>query len=130
MAGERAATTRMRERGQICCICGIPLAPPHPWRERRCPKCDRTQRVYLHSHQVRQFWVVQYLEADLRTPIGRMFHYAELERVRAILTRGSADAAAREEFESGIHKWGIGACFLALTLGQYEKLRESKGKLG
>lgn len=122
MGSERASTTRMRERGQICCICLIPLAPPHPWRERRCLKCDHPRRVYLHALQ-RTGWVVQFLEEDLKTPVGKMFTYANLDGVRELLTRGNADAEAREEFESGIRRWGIGACFLTLTAEQYKRLK-------
>jgi hypothetical protein len=47
--------------------------------------------VYLHTHCVKQFWVVQYLEADLKTPLGRMFHYTDLNFVRDILARKIAD---------------------------------------
>jgi hypothetical protein len=67
--------------------------------------------VYLHTHCVKQFWVVQYLEADLKTPLGRMFHYTDLNFIRDIHTRAKAEAEAREQFESGI-RWGIGcSCF-------------------
>jgi hypothetical protein len=52
-----------------------------------------------------------------------MYQYSSLDRVRDILRRANADAEAREEFESGIRKWGIGACFLNLTEEQYRKLK-------
>jgi hypothetical protein len=39
------------------------------------------------------------------------------------LTRANAGDTAREEFESGIRKWGIGACFLNITEEQYRKLK-------
>jgi hypothetical protein len=81
-------------------------------------------RIYLHALQVKDWWRVGYLDADLKTSVGRVFHYSNLDRVRDILARANADAAVREEFESGIRKWGIGACFLTLTEGQYKKLKE------
>jgi hypothetical protein len=125
MSSERASTTRMRERGQICCICLLPLAPPHPWRERRCPKCDHPHRVYLHaSHN--HVWRVQFLEEDLRTGVGRMFTYSDLDSVRELLIRGNADTEAREEFENGIQRWNIGACYLTLTPEQYKKLKTKR----
>jgi hypothetical protein len=83
-------------------------------------------RIYLHALQVKDWWRVQYLEADLRTSVGRMYQYPRLDRVRDILTRANADGAANEEFESGIRKWGIGACFLTLTPEQYKKLKASR----
>jgi hypothetical protein len=66
---------------------------------------------------------VQYLEPDLRTSIGRMYHYYSLGRVHDILDRAGADVATREEFDSGIRRWDIGACFLNLTDAQYVKLK-------
>jgi hypothetical protein len=80
-------------------------------------------RIYLHSIQRGEFWRVGYLDANLKTSVGRVFHYPGLDRVRDILTRANADDAAREEFESGIRKWGIGACFLNLTDEQYRRLK-------
>jgi hypothetical protein len=85
--------------------------------------------VYLHTHCVKQFWVVQYLEADLKTPLGRMFHYTNLNFVRDILRRLHLDVEAWEQFESGIRRWGIGSCYLKLTPEQYKKLRESRTAL-
>lgn len=83
-------------------------------------------RVYLHSSRYKNLWVVQYLEEDLRTPvIRRMFHYSDIERVRAILRRANADEAAFKEFESGVRQWGIGATFISLTPSQYAKLKSS-----
>jgi hypothetical protein len=75
---------------------------------------------------VKQFWFVQYLEADLKTPLGRMFHYTDLNFVRDILTRVHADAEAWDQFESGIRRWGIGSCFITLTPEQSKKLKASR----
>ena len=60
---------RMREQGQICCLCRLPLAPPHPMAERLCAKCSAPHRVYLHASNYSNFWFVQLLEEDLRTSI-------------------------------------------------------------
>jgi hypothetical protein len=86
--------------------------------------------VYLHTHCVKQFWVVQYLEADLKTPLGRMYRYTDLNFVRDILTRVHTDVEAWEKFESGIRRWGIGACFITLTPEQYKKLKASRNPSG
>jgi len=83
-------------------------------------------RVYLHASEYKTLWNVQYLEADLRTPVRRGHAtYTSLDRVREILDRANASAEAREEFESGLRNWGIGACFLDLTPEQYAKLKKS-----
>jgi hypothetical protein len=114
----------MRQRGQICCICLIPLAPPHPSSERRCLRCDHPHRVFLHaSHN--GVWRVHFLEEDLQTAIGRMFTYVHLDEVRYLLTRGNATAEDREEFETSIRQWNIGGCYLTLTPEQYKKLKRS-----
>jgi hypothetical protein len=55
-----------------------------------------------------------------------MFHYADLDQVRDILQRANSDSEAREKFESGIRRWGIGACFITLTPEQYKKLKDSR----
>ena len=127
MSKERASITRMRNRGQICSICLIPLVPPHPYRERRCAKCDHPHRVFLHaSHN--GFWRVHFLEEDLRTSVGRMFSYTDLDDVRKLLMRGNITKENREEFERGISAWSIGGCYLTLTPEQYRKLKASASK--
>jgi hypothetical protein len=55
-----------------------------------------------------------------------MFTYTDLDSVRGLLTRGNATAEAREEFESGIRRWGIGGCFITLTPEQYKRLKLSR----
>jgi hypothetical protein len=55
-----------------------------------------------------------------------MFHYIDLDRVRELLNRGNVEAEERENFESGIRRWGIGACFITLTPEQYKKLKDSR----
>src|ERR1700743_918741 len=47
MLNERTLATRIREQGQICCLCRLPLALPHPMAERFCAKCSAPHRVYL-----------------------------------------------------------------------------------
>jgi hypothetical protein len=123
MGSERASTVRMREQGRICWSCKIPLAPPHPYKERLCHRCEKPHRVYIHTTRYKELWVVQYLEEDLKTPLGRMYHYPSLDTVRTILSRAGVDPQTREEFESGVRRWAIGACFLNLTGEQYQKLK-------
>jgi hypothetical protein len=50
-------------------------------------------RIYLHCIERGEFWLVRYLEADLKTSVGRIYHYPCLDRVRELLTRANADAA-------------------------------------
>lgn len=81
-------------------------------------------RVYIHASKYREFWVTQYLEEDLRTPVGRFYHYESLDKVRKILDRAHAPAQERDEFEMGVRRWGIGACFIQLTDEQYANLKK------
>jgi hypothetical protein len=83
-------------------------------------------RMYIHAHHYADHWTVQYLEADLKTPVGRMYNYSRIDLVRELLR--SADCAPDQwaKFEEGLRCWGIGACYLDLTSEQYKKLKGDK----
>ena len=36
-------------------------------------------RVYIHASHYCDRWFVQYLEQDLKTPIGRMYRYSRID---------------------------------------------------
>jgi hypothetical protein len=75
-------------------------------------------------HQYGDHWIVQYLEADLKTSVGRMYRYPSLDSVRDILDRTNASAEARAKFDAGLEQWGIGACYLDLIDEQYARLKK------
>ena len=80
-------------------------------------------RVYIHASQYKDRWVVQYLEADLRTSVGRMSRYSRIDQVREILKRADCATDQWSKFEEGLRCWSIGACYLDLTSEQYKKLK-------
>jgi hypothetical protein len=123
MVNEGALAKRTREQGQVCCLCRIPLAPPHPMRERYCLKCGQPHRVYFHASHYGDLWYVQFLEEDLRTSFCGHLTYTTLDEVRALLQRLKTEERELERFECGLRPWGIGACFVILTPKQYVALK-------
>jgi hypothetical protein len=108
MLNEGILAKRMREQGQICCLCRIPLAPPHPMKERFCVKCSVPHRVYSHTSHYCNFWFVQFLEEDLRTPFCGNLTYSNLDEIRELLRSFKVSVDQGEEFEAGIRRWSIG----------------------
>jgi hypothetical protein len=68
--------------------------------------------------------VVQFLEADLRTPLPRKFVFTDPEKIKELAKRGEArgNSESRQMLEHGIEN-GRGGCYLHLTPAQYKKLR-------
>ena len=120
---EGTLAKRMREQGQICCLCRLPLAPPHPMAERLCAKCSAPHRVYLHASNYSNFWFVQFLEEDLRTSFCGNLTYSTLDEIRELLRRLKVTVDQGEAFEEGIRRWSIGTCFVTLTTRQYLTLK-------
>jgi hypothetical protein len=82
-------------------------------------------RVYM-SFQDRQGWQVQFLEADLQTPLAKRLHFASSAKVVELVERGGGfiDQESRLMLEQGI-SMGRGGLFLSLTEEQYAKLRQA-----
>jgi hypothetical protein len=123
MLNEGTLAKRMREQGQICCLCRLPLAPPHPMAERLCAKCSAPHRVYLHASNYSNFWFVQFLEEDLRTSFCGNLTYSTVDEIRELLRRLKVTVDQGEAFEEGIRRWSIGTCFVTLTTRQYVTLK-------
>jgi hypothetical protein len=72
----------------------------------------------------RSGWYVQFLEADLKTPLPLKFNFKDAEKIRELARRGEAlgTADARDELEREIEN-GRGSVHLRLTPEQYRKLR-------
>jgi hypothetical protein len=83
------------------------------------------------SHRVfmgffyRAGWQVQFVEADLKTPLPRRFTFKDPEKIRELAKRGEAmgTSEARQMLEYGIEV-GSGGTYLRLTPEQYAKLRK------
>jgi len=69
-------------------------------------------------------WQVQFLEADLKTPLPRTFTFTEPEKIRELARRGEAwaDSESRQMLDHAIET-GQGGVFLRLTPEQYGRLR-------
>jgi hypothetical protein len=74
----------------------------------------------------RSGWQVQFLEADLKTPLPRKFTFADPEKIRELARRGEAwgDSESRQVLEHAIEN-GRGGVYLRLTPEQYARLRRS-----
>jgi hypothetical protein len=87
-------------------------------------------RYYRPSHRVymsfffRTGWQIQFLEADLKTPLPRELTFSDPEKIRELAKRGEAwgDSESRQILEHAIEA-GRGGVYLRLTPEQYRALR-------
>jgi hypothetical protein len=81
-----------------------------------------SHRVYMYFF-FRGGWQVQFLEADLRTPLPRTLTFTDPEKIRELARRGEAwgDAESRQMLDHAIET-GRGGVFLRLTPDQYARL--------
>ena len=82
-----------------------------------------SHRVFMTFFQS-QGWQVQFLEADLKTPLPRKLTFTDPEKIRELARRGEAwnDSESRQMLEHAIET-GRGGCYLRLTPEQYARLR-------
>ena len=85
---------------------------------------DRPSHGVYMFFQFRQSWQVQFLEADLKTPLLRKLTFTDPEKIRELAKRGEAwgDSESRQMLEHAI-KTGRGGVYLRLTPDQYARLR-------
>jgi len=82
-----------------------------------------SHRVYMTFFS-RRGWQVQFVEADLKTPLPRTFTFAHADKIRELACRGEAlgTLEAKQTLEEAIEK-GRGGTYLRLTGEQYAKLK-------
>ncbi len=82
-----------------------------------------SHRVYM-SFFFRAGWQVQFVEADLKTPLPSTLTFNEPEKIRELARCGEAlgTSEARHVLEHAI-KMGRGGAHLKMTPEQYRKLR-------
>jgi hypothetical protein len=82
-----------------------------------------SHRVYM-SFFFRTGWQIQFLEADLKTPLPRELTFSDPEKIRELAKRGEAwgDSESRQILEHAIEA-GRGGVYLRLTPEQYRALR-------
>lgn len=105
--------------------------PKFRWRRRtRWPSGFATSVACLTESiftlATNNFWFVQFLEEDLRTAFCGNLTYSNLDEIRELLRRFNVSVdQGGEEFEAGIRRWSIGACFVTLSPRQYAALKTS-----
>jgi hypothetical protein len=74
--------------------------------------------------QFRQGWQVEFLEADLKTPLPKKLTFTGPDKIRELAKRGEAwsDSESRQLLEHAIET-GRGGVYLRLTADQYARLR-------
>jgi hypothetical protein len=79
-----------------------------------------SHRVYMTFFQ-REGWYVQFLEADLKTPLPRKLNFTDPEKIKELARRGEAwsTSEAKQMLEVAIES-GRGGCYLNLTPVQYQ----------
>ena len=83
---------------------------------------DERHRVYM-SFMDRRGWQVQFLEADLKTPLPRRLHFTSPDKIIELVERGNGlpNLESRQALDLAIEV-GRGGVFLSLTDAQYAKL--------
>ena len=126
MGSERASIVRGRAAGKICWKCQGEIKGPATWTERMCPKCYKNQPRHriLATFFLRYGWTVSFLEADCKTPVGRIMTFADPDKIIDLAKRGDVtfDEATRKQLEYGLSV-GRGTVWLFLTPEQYLRLR-------
>ena len=104
--------------------------------EALCQRCacspETKRRVYMnffvrgepHGKSFVQSWVVNFLEGDLKTPIGRIRTFRSEEKIREMAERGGALKSQEDHqaFEYALSH-GRGGLYLELTAEQYARLK-------
>ena len=126
MGGERASTSRLRLAGKICAGCGNKLHDPPPTPgERMCARCKSpgVHRVYMY-YLLREGWICQFLEEDLKTPLPARLHFKDPEKIRTIVDKvgNFANLQDRQALDYGL-EIGRGGVWLQLNEEQYQRLK-------
>ena len=123
MGGERASTTRQREKGKICWKCHGTIPPPYPCRERLCAPCGGPVKdVYARFWREGQRWRVAL--SDMRGESRmRDLTVASPDKLEELARRGGAmkDLAAKQAIETGIRN-GAGGFQMSLTDEQFGRV--------
>ena len=85
---------------------------------------DRPSHRVFMTFFFRKGWQVQFVEADLKTPLPRKVTFADAEKIRELARRGEAmgTSEARQMLEYAIEN-GRGGVYLKLTPEQHAKLK-------
>ena len=75
-------------------------------------------------YMLREGWMCQFLEEDLKTPLPRRFHFRDAGKIRAIVEKvgNFANLQDRQALDYGL-EIGRGGVWLQLTQEQYDRLK-------
>ncbi len=78
-------------------------------------------------YMLRDSWLCQFLEEDLKTPLPRRFSFRDPEKIRAIVDKvgNFANLQDRQALDYGL-EIGRGGVWLQLTEEQYKQLKSAK----
>jgi hypothetical protein len=78
-------------------------------------------------YMLRENWMCQFLEEDLKTPLPRRLYFKDPEKIRGIVEKvgNFADLAQRQALDYGL-QMGRGGVWLQLTEAQYRQLKLSR----
>lgn len=81
-------------------------------------------RVYMY-YILREYWMCQFLEEDLKTPLPGRLHFKSADKVRAIVDKvgNFANLQDRQALDYGLGI-GRGGVWLQLTDEQYLRLKQ------
>ena len=76
-------------------------------------------------YMLREGWMCQFLEEDLKTPLPRRLHFREAEKIRTIVEKvgNFANLQDRQALDYGLEN-GRGGVWLQLTEEQYSRLKK------
>jgi hypothetical protein len=82
-------------------------------------------------YMLREGWMCQFLEEDLKTPLPRRLQFKNPEKIRAIVDKvgNFADLQDRQALDYGL-EIGRGGVWLVLTEKQYMRLKSPGGSSG
>jgi hypothetical protein len=95
-----------------------------PGGERRCDRCAGTHRVYLTFFRRGDGWVCSFVEAELKTPVGRIRQFGSADKLRQLIARTPTrfDLAGKQALEHALERQR-GGVYLELTREQYRRLK-------
>jgi hypothetical protein len=95
------------------------------YTQQRMVRREPQHRVYMFFMAMPMGWYVQFLEADLKTPLARRLTFRDPAKIREMFERFSAERQLedRSALDYAINM-GRGSIWLNLTEEQYQKLKK------
>ncbi len=127
MGGDpRRATSKARDRGEMCCACHAFLPEPHQPGHRYCQKCQPRHAVLMIFDRLPGGWRVSFRQTN-HWPLPRAYTFTNPDKIRDLYTRFGSSRIAEDvaSFEFGLQN-GRGVVELTLEEEQYRVLHMEK----